>query len=180
MFAGRVVDVPPLLKSALDSDYLALHGQRSYPRLRGVLTGDPRWRVVHAGPNLLLEAREPAGHFLLDWDVSAPGSPPVRYPRSGRPLEAFVELPRVARDGSCRTFTANDACSVCALRLRAVGRATLRSDGRVVARVDSPGLSDWIEVAPEPRSSLAVELCGSPFAGFFLYAPNAGRTHPVG
>jgi len=169
LFAGRIADVPPVMMSVLDSDYLALHQFGPHRRLLEMLDGDPRWRVMHAGErSLLLQLRHPrSGRFLLDWKVGGTAYPRLR---TGAEWEGFVETARVPGPGPCHTFDSLDACSGCDLRFRAVGTATLVIDGKEAARLASSSrLSPWRTVASGPRSSLRVEVCGGPHSGFYLF-----------
>jgi hypothetical protein len=115
VFAGQEADAPLLIKTVLDSDYVALFSLSGQPLGRR-LSADPRVTRAERGQDSLFEIHSGANsRFLLDWRLVPvglkvdglrvdPGWP--AYPRAttkqARDVEAFVDLRRIGDASGCR------------------------------------------------------------------------------
>lgn len=164
VFEGRALDVPPILKGTLDSDFLAVQTPWDNPPLNHVLDGDPRWRVRYQGANVLLELRQPDnGRFLTEWEVS--GDRFQGRFRATDPWQAMV----TPTEPGCFSFTTALECDGCSLDFRVLGQAVITIAGQRVREIDSRHrLSPWTTLEPGDGGALTVNYCGDR-GGFFMF-----------
>jgi hypothetical protein len=119
VFGNREPDVPLLVKTRLDSDFIAVDRFNEPAALADRLVVDPRIRVRYGGYHLLAEVLPDANRaFVLDWRLLRPDiplPPPAAgledspsYPRlkkgSGRRFEGYVDGRRLGKPRGCIAF----------------------------------------------------------------------------
>lgn len=164
VFEGRALDIPPVLKAILDSDFLAVQTPWDNPALDHVLGGDPRWRVRYRGANVLLELRQPDdGRFLTDWEVSGED-----FQGRFQPADSWQALV-IPPEPGCFSFTTTLECEKCSLDFRVLGQTVITIAGQRVREIDSRDrLSAWTKLEPGHRGALKVDYCGDS-GGFFMF-----------
>lgn len=165
MFHGRILDIPPIVKNTLDSDFLAIQTPWDNEALNSVLEGDPRWRVRHQGANVLLELQRPDnGEFLTEWEVT--GRELRGRVRMGDPWRALVSPPA----NGCYRFERTVDCDRCSLDVRLLGSASVELDGERVRTIESKSrLSPWTTIEDVAASRIRIEYCGPSDGGFFVF-----------
>ncbi|HEY8149162.1 MAG TPA: hypothetical protein VIK51_09675 [Vicinamibacteria bacterium] len=198
VFGGEEPDVPLVVGTELDSDYIAFT-RRGNAGVAPRLAHDPRVRLVHAGFESLYALVPGANHaFLLDWRVSPNAALPTSggqatawptYPRAGtdraRALEGLVDGRRLPGQG-CRVFSrllaVPDGTNV-EYELSPQGPSRVVVDGRTVATLARGaravlGQGAVVTVASGDHL-ISVETCPTDgFAGFYLVDRGAGDVRP--
>jgi hypothetical protein len=161
LFTGLEPDVPLVVKSILQSDFLAFDRTDAPPALLERMRADPRVSIRSGGYNVLLEI-VPSQRFVLDWRMSDGRAVPLPD-RALRAYAGFVEV-------------ASDRCVAVTGRLdnggsflfAPYGTATMTVDGVPAAAADQPVLGILSHGA-------VVRLAGGPHLVEVRSCPANGR-----
>jgi hypothetical protein len=198
VFGGEEPDVPLVVGTELDSDYIAFT-RRGNAGVAPRLAHDPRVRLVHAGFESLYALVPGAnGAFVLAWRVSPSARLPntigetrawPTYPRAptdrGRALEGLVDGRRLPGNG-CRVFArllaVPDGRTI-EYELAPQGPTRVVVDGRPVATVPGGARAVLGQGAMVTVSSgehlISVDTCPADgFAGFYLRDRGAAGAPP--
>ncbi len=175
VFEGHEPDVPLVVTTSLESEYLAQSNALGSRLLARRLAHDPRVEEVFDERDLLVRfVPGRNGRFYLDWEArpEGPGEPWRTYPRAataeGRAIEGYVDAHRLVGGERCAELRHRFRLTRPErrrLELAPSGPTTLSLDGRVVVKVaGDPGavLGEGVEVPLELAAGaheLAVTSC---------------------
>jgi hypothetical protein len=182
VFDGREPDVPLVVNSVLDSDYVALFGADG--RTVGQrLAADPRVLRENRGMDALFEFRPGSNApFALDWRIAPanvaalpPSAEWMPYPRAtserARALEGFVDLARTGGSTACQwlshTLTVSPPTRVL-YEFAPYGAGELWLDGRqIVVQPQGPRaiLGQGLVAPLELRAAHEIRIRSCPVAG---------------
>jgi hypothetical protein len=200
LWGGTERDVPWVLATVLDSDYLVT--SRLEPEEAGLLrrlTGDPRIEILHDGIRLLARWVPGANdRFQRPWSVAPVagnerGNEPMQLPDAawtaypwdtdprGRAAEGYVDLRRMGDPGPCRVLMTTLAPSATGDRwaIAPAGPTRVALAGREVLAVEGSldaVLADAVRFPLPPRpaaETLTIHTCGArkgDAGGFYLWA----------